>query len=172
MSFVSPIFFAFLAITVFAFHLNTSVAYRRLVMAVANAVFIASYVNNVSELLPLLAFLLLGYAGLEAVRRRQTSSSLAAGIVVVLAVYIFLKRFTFIEPLARLPFPYLIVGLSYILFRVLQVMVDARSGSLPDRIGPLAFFRYTCNFLCFVSGPIQRYQDFATMDGLDAVRLG
>ena len=171
MSFVSPIFFAFLAITVFAFHLNTSVAYRRLVMAVANAVFIASYVNNVSELLPLLAFLLLGYAGLEAVRRRQTSSSLAAGIVVVLAVYIFLKRFTFIEPLARLPFPYLIVGLSYILFRVLQVMVDARSGSLPDRIGPLAFFRYTCNFLCFVSGPIQRYQDFATMDGLDAVRL-
>ena len=41
MSFVSPIFFAFLAITVFAFHLNTSVAYRRRVMAVANAVFIA-----------------------------------------------------------------------------------------------------------------------------------
>ncbi|WGJ14859.1 MBOAT family O-acyltransferase [Methylocapsa sp. D3K7] len=171
MSFVSPAFFAFLAVTVFAFHLNASVAYRRLVMGVANAVFIASYVNNVSELLPLLAFLLLGYAGLEAVRRRQTSSSLAASIVVVLAVYIFLKRFTFIEPLARLPFPYLIVGLSYILFRVLQVVVDARSGSLPGRIGPFAFFRYTCNFLCFVSGPIQRYQDFVTMDGVDAVRL-
>ncbi len=171
MSFVSPAFFALLAITVFAFHLNASVAYRRLVMGVANAVFIASYVNNVSELLPLLAFLLLGYAGLEAVRRRQTGSCLAAAIVVVLAVYIFLKRFTFIEPLARLPFPYLIVGLSYILFRVLQVMVDARSGSLPGRIGPLAFFRYTCNFLCFLSGPIQRYQDFATIDGMDAVRL-
>jgi alginate O-acetyltransferase complex protein AlgI len=73
--------------------------------------------------------------------------------------------------LARLPFPYLIVGLSYILFRVLQVMVDARSGSLPGRIGPLASFRYTCNFLCFVSGPIQRYQDFATMDGLEVVAL-
>lgn len=98
-------------------------------MGAANAVFIASYVNNVTELLPLLAFLLLGYAGLEAVRIRQMRASLAVGIVVVLAVYIFLKRFTFIEPLAHLPFPYLIVGLSYILFRVLQVMVDARSGS-------------------------------------------
>jgi alginate O-acetyltransferase complex protein AlgI len=171
MSLVSPAFFAFLAVTVIAFNLSASVTYRRLVMGVANAVFIASYVDNVSELLPLLAFLLLGYAGLEAVRLRQTGASLAAGIIVVLAVYIFLKRFTFIEPLARLPFPYLIVGLSYILFRVLQVMVDARSGSLPGRIGPFAFFRYTCNFLCFVSGPIQRYQDFATMDGLDAVSL-
>ena len=35
-----------------------------------------------------------------------------------------------------------------------------RSGDLVERIGPLAFFRFTCNFLCFVSGPIQRYQDF------------
>jgi alginate O-acetyltransferase complex protein AlgI len=88
MSLVSSTFFIFLAVTVIAFHLSASVVYRRFVMGVANAVFIASYVNNVTEMLPLLAFLLLGYAGLEAVRIRQTGASLAVGIVVVLAVYI------------------------------------------------------------------------------------
>jgi alginate O-acetyltransferase complex protein AlgI len=171
MSLVSPVFLIFIALTVIAFHLSASVTYRQLVMAVANAIFISSYVNNVTELLPLLAFLVVGYAGLQAVRLRRTGVSLTVGIVVVLALYIFLKRFSFIEPMGRLPFPYLIVGLSYILFRILHIMVDAASGDLPDRISPLTFFRYTCNFLCFVSGPIQRYQEFATMDGVEAVTL-
>ena len=179
MSLVSPTFFAFLAITVIAFHASASVAWRRLVLTAANAVFIASYLDDVTQALPLLAFLALGYGGLQAVRRHRTGAALAAGVVVVLAAYIFLKRFSFLEGVARLPFPYLIVGLSYILFRVLHVMVDARSGDLTtgpgaradDRIGPLAFFRYTCNFLCFVSGPIQRYQDFAAHDGIEAAPL-
>ncbi len=46
-----------------------------------------------------------------------------------------------------------------------------RSGDLDERIGPFAFFRYTCNFLCFVSGPIQRYQDFRAADGMAVVEL-
>jgi alginate O-acetyltransferase complex protein AlgI len=55
-------------------------------------------------------------------------------------------------------------------------MIDVRSGDLAERIGPFAFFRYTCNFLCFVSGPIQRYQEFSEMDGkevqpLDSTRV-
>ncbi len=177
MSLISPVFFAFIAITIIAFHLNSSVAWRRFVMMAANTVFIASYIGNIAEALPLLGFLLLGYAGLQAVRRRPTSTILMLCIAVVLTAYIFLKRFSFLETTARLPFPYLVIGLSYILFRVLHLLVDASSandgsdGSLPRHIGPLAFFRYTCNFLCFVSGPIQRYQDFAKMDGMEAVPL-
>lgn len=176
MSLVSVVFLAFVAATVLAFHASASVAWRRGVLTVANVVFIGSYLGDVTQALPLLAFLALGYACLELVRRRGVrrrgeSSALAAGIVVVLAAYIVLKRFSFIEGVVRLPFPYLVIGLSYILFRILHLIVDARSGSLPGRIGPLAFFRYTCNFLCFVSGPIQRYQDFAATDGIEAAPL-
>jgi alginate O-acetyltransferase complex protein AlgI len=164
-------FLAFIAATIVAFHLSASIVYRRFVLASANIVFIASYVDGLEQLLPLLGFLLLGYACLQLVYLQRTAVALAASIAVVLVVYIFLKRFSFVESLAQLPFPYLIVGMSYILFRMLHLMVDASSGDLPYRIGPLAFFRYTCNFLCFVSGPIQRFEDFANMDGVEVTPL-
>jgi alginate O-acetyltransferase complex protein AlgI len=172
MSLTSPAFFAFLAVTIVAFHLSLSVAYRRLVLAAATAVFVASYLDDVSEALPLLGFLALGYASLQVVQARRTGATLTVGVVAVLLGYIYLKRFSFTEALVpSLPFPYLILGLSYILFRILHVMVDAGSGNLRDRIGPLAFFRYTCNFLYLVSGPIQRYEEFAAADGIEAVPL-
>ncbi len=171
MSLSSSSFLIFIALVVIAYHLSASMAYRRLVMTLANAAFIASYAGGIVQVLPLLGFLLLSYVGLQAVRWRPRGVTLAVGISVVLVTYVILKRFSLISNVVHLPFPYLIVGLSYILFRVLHLMVDARSGNLPDGIGPLAFFRYTCNFLCFVSGPIQRYQDFAPMDGVEIVPL-
>src|SRR5262249_39836649 len=61
-------------------------------------------------------------------------------------------------------FPYITLGLSYILFRVLHLLIDARDGEVPARISPLVFLNYTCNFLCFVSGPIQRYEQFLAND--------
>src|ERR1700736_4738827 len=176
MSLTSASFFLFLAVTIIAFHVNTSVKHRRFVLGTANAVFIASYVSNVTEALPLLAFLALGYLCVFLVYLRRSGAVLALGIAAVLVAYIFLKRFSFFEPLGRLPFPYLLVGLSYVLFRILHIMIDVRSGDLAGWIGPLAFFRYTCNFLCFVSGPIQRYQEFSDLDGkeyrpLDSTRV-
>src|SRR3984893_1820481 len=168
MSLTSASFFLFLAVTMTAFHVSASVPHRRFVLGTANAVFIASYVSNVTEALPLLAFLALGYLCVFLVYLRRSGTVLALGNAAVLVAYIFLKRFSFFEPLGRLPFPYLLVGLSYVLFRILHIMIDVRSGDLAERIGPLAFFRYTCNFLCFVSGPIQRYQEFSEMDGKEA----
>src|SRR5665213_1596268 len=164
-------FLAFVAATIVAFHLSASIGYRRFVLTSANIVFIASYVDSFEQVLPLLGFLLLGYACLQLAYLQRTAVVLAASIAVVLVVYIFLKRFSVIESFAQLPFPYMIVGMSYILFRLLHLMVDASSGDLPHRIGPLAFFRYTCNFLCFVSGPIQRYGDFVNMDGVEVAPL-
>jgi alginate O-acetyltransferase complex protein AlgI len=164
-------FLAFIAATIVAFHLSVSIGYRRFVLTSANIVFIASYIDSLEQVLPLLGFLLLGYACLQLAYLQRTAIVLAASIAVVLVVYIFLKRFSVIESFAQLPFPYLIVGMSYILFRLLHLMVDASSGDLPHRIGPLAFFRYTCNFLCFVSGPIQRYGDFVNMDGVEVAPL-
>jgi alginate O-acetyltransferase complex protein AlgI len=61
MNLTSATFFVFLAATILLFHVSKSVPYRRLVLGTANAVFIASYLNNVTEALPLLAFLTLGY---------------------------------------------------------------------------------------------------------------
>ena len=171
MNLASISFLAFVAVTVIAFHLWSSVQWRRCVLGVANAAFIASYLTDLTQILPLLGFLALGYGGLLLVRLRRTGLTLAFTVACILAVYIVLKRFSFIEPYVHLPMPYLLIGLSYILFRVIHLIVDAGSGDVPEQISPFAYFRYTCNFLCFVSGPIQRYQDFARMDGTEVAPL-
>ncbi len=171
MSLTSPVFFAFVAVTVLAFHATASLRARQAILAVANGVFIASYVGNVAQLVPLLAFLLLGYGFVQAARQRRSHLLVALGIAAVLLTYIFLKQFSFLAPYAKLPFPYLIIGLSYILFRIIHLIVDCWSGDVEGPVGVLAFYRYTCNFLCFLSGPIQRYQDFAETDGREAVQL-
>jgi alginate O-acetyltransferase complex protein AlgI len=172
MSLTSPAFFAFLAITVIAFHLTVSVAIRRAVLTVAAAVFIASYLTDAVQAVPLLLFLALGYTCLRFVQAGRAGAAMAACVVAIVISYIYLKRFSFTDAFVTpLPFAYLTLGLSYVLFRIIQVVVDAGSGELPNRVGPFAFFRYTCNFLCFVSGPIQRYQDFAATDGLIAAPL-
>ncbi len=53
MSLVSLTFFAFVAVTVIAYHAWASVAWRRAVLGVANAAFIASYLDDATEALPL-----------------------------------------------------------------------------------------------------------------------
>lgn len=171
MNLTSPQFLIFVVCAVIAYHANSSLIYRRFVLVVADIYFIASYVGHLRDVVPLLAFVAAGYCALQAITLRPGKATLAGGIAIILATFIVLKQFSFLDGLPRLPFPYLTVGLSYILFRMIHVMADARSGDLPDRIGPVAFFRYTCNFLSFVSGPIQRYQDFARADKGESVEL-
>jgi D-alanyl-lipoteichoic acid acyltransferase DltB (MBOAT superfamily) len=171
MSLTSPLFLAFLAVVVVAYNISESVFFRRLVLGLANTVFIGSYLTDYTQALPLLGFLLLGYLLITVLRAWKSSLAFGAGVLGLLVCYIVLKRFSFFEDFGHLSFPYLTIGLSYILFRILHIMVDVRSGDLAERIGPFAFFRYTCNFLCFVSGPIQRYQDFRAADGAATVEL-
>jgi D-alanyl-lipoteichoic acid acyltransferase DltB (MBOAT superfamily) len=142
------------------FHAASNTLYRKLILTGANLAFIGSYVNEIRQVLPLAFFLVFGYGMIELVRRRRSGLALTLCLTVTLALYIFLKRFSFLSELPTLPFSYLIIGLSYILFRILHLMVDARSEPWDKPIEPWSFLNYTCNFLTMVSGPIQRYDDF------------
>ena len=51
------------------------------------------------------------------------------------------------------------IGLSFLFFKVVHVMIEARSGTLGTLQFP-TFLNYCLNFTTFVMGPIQRYQDF------------
>jgi D-alanyl-lipoteichoic acid acyltransferase DltB (MBOAT superfamily) len=142
------------------FHAAANPLYRKLVLSAANLVFIGSYITEIRQLIPLGFFLAFGYGMIELVRRRRSGWALALGLVGTLLLYIFLKRFSFLSGLPTLAFSYLIIGLSYILFRIVHLMVDARSEAWGGPIEPWSFLNYTCNFLTLVSGPIQRYGEF------------
>jgi D-alanyl-lipoteichoic acid acyltransferase DltB (MBOAT superfamily) len=108
----------------------------------------------------LIGFLLLGYAGLLLIERGW-SRSIVWSILAVIFVYIWLKKYTFLPESIFLHSPYFTLGLSYILFRVLHLLIETGDGDEKQHIGLGAYLLYTLNFTTLVSGPIQRYDDFA-----------
>ena len=112
-------------------------------------------------LVPLFLFLVLCFGVVNALQWRPSRTALWAGVGAIVLCFVYLKQFSFIDALPGLPFAYVVVGLSYILYRAIHLAVDAGQGELRGRMGIIDFFNYTCNFLSFMSGPIQRYQDFS-----------
>ena len=138
---------------------------RPWVLTVASVTFMASYLEGPAEALPIAGLLLIGYAFVEGLRRTRSSTLLAVAVVVVIGAFVVLKRYGFVPAFAQLPWPYLVVGLSYVLFRLLHLMIDAQQGELTRRISGQDFFNYCAGFLTFTAGPIQTYPEFAAQQG-------
>jgi D-alanyl-lipoteichoic acid acyltransferase DltB (MBOAT superfamily) len=134
--------------------------WRSMVLMSASVVFLGLLAHSPIVFLPLIGFLLLGYAGLILIEHGW-SRSMAWGIPTVIFVYIWLKKYTFFPAAIFLHFPYFTLGLSYIFFRVLHLLIEAKDSQEKRHIGLGAYLLYTLNFTTFVSGPIQRYGEFA-----------
>jgi D-alanyl-lipoteichoic acid acyltransferase DltB (MBOAT superfamily) len=142
-------------------NISSSRVWRSTVLLVASIVFLALLANHLPVFLPLAGFLLLGYTGLV-VRERGWSKATFWSILTIIFAYIWLKKYTFLPPGMFIHASYFTLGLSYILFRVLHLLIEAgdRGGKRPIGFG--AYLLYTLNLTTFVSGPIQRYEEFAT----------
>jgi alginate O-acetyltransferase complex protein AlgI len=160
MDFTSSLYLGFVTAAVLAFNAWRLPIYRQCVLLVANLVFIASFVKSPEQLAPMVGFLVVGFAAIRWVARWRRPSVLGWAISLIVAAFMVLKRYTFLPSQFDLPFIYLQVGLSYMLFRVLQMVIDSAGGTDEARLGPLDFINFTCNFLCFVSGPIQRSNEY------------
>jgi len=156
-------FFGFTFIVATLFRLAPKAQWRRAIMLVANVVFLAGFASKPAAYTPLAAFLAFGYAALHVIQGGDVRSPPTSGAFVfaILAAFVWLKKYSFVPRDALLPFPYVVVGLSYIFFRVLHLLIDASQDALPERIRLIDYLGYTLNFSCLVSGPIQRYQDYA-----------
>lgn len=153
-------------------NLNPSRVWRALVLLIASAVFIGLIDKDPLTLLPLAGFLLLGYACL-ALLQRGFSRVLSWCIVAVVFVYIWLKKYTFLPEASFIHFSYFTLGLSYIFFRVLHLLIETGENTEARRIGLVAYLIYTLNFTTLVSGPIQRYDEFARDQfAVEPIRLG
>ncbi len=156
----SFLFVAFGLAVAFVSNFSRSRLWRSVVLLGSSVLFLGWLAKDLRTLLPLLAFLLLGYAGLFLLQR-GVSKSAKWSIVAVIFVYIWLKQYTFLPQGIFLRAPYLTLGLSYIFFRILHLLIETGDGAQKQRVGPLAFLMYCLNFTTFISGPIQRYEDFA-----------
>jgi D-alanyl-lipoteichoic acid acyltransferase DltB (MBOAT superfamily) len=139
---------------------SRSRAWRSAVLMVASLVFLGLLAHNPIVFLPLAGFLLLGYGALVLLQRGWSKSAVWS-VLAVLFVYIWLKKYTFLPSGIFIYSPYFTLGLSYILFRVLHLLIETGDNREKYRVGPGSYLLYTLNFTTFVSGPIQRYDEFA-----------
>src|SRR5271165_1041600 len=160
MSLTSPIFLAFAFAAVILLRSAPSGVLRRLTIFGLNAVFLFSMVKSPLQLLPLAGFVLLGYGAILIVGRARSSLSLGILVTGLVAIFIWLKRYPIVSLVPTFSFAFTVVGLSYILFRILHILIDVSEGCLP-RPSFIAYLNYIFFFLSLLSGPIQRYEDFA-----------
>jgi alginate O-acetyltransferase complex protein AlgI len=139
---------------------SRSYVWRSGVLLVASIVFLGLLAHNPILFLPLVGFLLLGYTGLVLLEHGRSKSAFW-GILAVLIVYIWLKKYTFLPEDIFLHSPYFTLGLSYIFFRILHLLIKTGDGGKERRVGLGAYLLYTLNFTTLVSGPIQHYDEFA-----------
>jgi len=139
---------------------SRSRVWRSIVLFVVSIVFLGLLSHSPIAFLPLLGFLALGYGALVLLQRGR-SRLMAWSILGVILVYIWLKKYTFLPEGAFLHYPYFTLGLSYIFFRVLHLLIGTGDRDEKQRIGLGAYLLYTLNFTTLLSGPIQRYDEFA-----------
>jgi alginate O-acetyltransferase complex protein AlgI len=141
-------------------NLRGSRLWRSTVLLLASVVFLGLLTHTPILFLPLAGFLLLGYGGLVLLEHGW-SKSLVWSILAVIFAYVWLKKYTFLPQNIFLHSPYFTVGLSYIFFRILHLLIETGDGNEKRHIGIGAYLLYTLNFTTLVSGPIQRSDEFA-----------
>jgi len=143
-------------------NLHRSVAWRQFVLLAGSLGFLAFFSLDPLVFAPLAVFLGFGFCGVRIIQFRDKRAFvplLCGGIL----AFVWLKKYAFVPSATYLSHPYITLGLSYIFFRVLHLLIDAHSDNLPGKISVPSYLNYTLNFTTLVSGPIQTYQDFAEM---------
>ena len=156
-------FVLFGLITAVLSNFSPSRVWRSIVIMLVSLIFLAMLAKSAVALIPLAVFLLFGYGAL-AMRERGWSKGAAWTIPAVIFAYVWLKKYTFLPERFFLHFPYFTLGLSYIFFRVLHLLIEAGEGAGVEQkpyVGFGAYLLYTLNFTTLISGPIQRYDEFA-----------
>jgi alginate O-acetyltransferase complex protein AlgI len=153
-------FIGFVALVAAIVNISSSSHWRRCVLALANIAFLFTFTHDPMQLAPFVGLLALGYAGVKIGESRKYGALCAMFVIALLLAFCWLKRYAFIPSAAFLPFPYLLVGMSYVFFRIAHLVVDAFSGTLPGRVGIVSYLSYTLNFTSLVSGPIQLYPEY------------
>jgi D-alanyl-lipoteichoic acid acyltransferase DltB (MBOAT superfamily) len=163
-------FLIFATIAALVFNLSSAAWWRQSTLLIANVSFLASFSQDPMAFLPYAGFLAVGFIAQGITRKGSAPRLFVALLVMTLAAFFWLKRYNFVPTAAFLPFPYVLVGLSYVFFRVVHLIIDSHQGDLDGRVGLLSYLNYTLNFTSLTSGPIQRYQDYRRME-IEPLRL-
>lgn len=155
-------FVLFSVIAALVFRVSRNGVWRLWALAAANALFFLTQSHGLLSLAPYAGFLALGYGFIAWSQRAPDHRKLTTPVFIGLTLlgFVWLKKYAFFPPQVLISQPYVLIGLSYVFFRVLHLVIDSGAGVIEGRIGPVTYFSYAMNFTSLVSGPIQRFQDY------------
>ncbi len=151
-------FVVFVLALVLLYYLHDSRAWRSGVLAIGNALFLWNYIAWPEQL----GFILWLYGSAYALiwLRRRRSFKGAWIITPVVIVLVSLLGVVREQNETGLFHPtILLVGYSYLMFRIIHSIVDERTQQLPS-LSCVDYFNYLFAFYTFVAGPIQRLPEF------------
>ncbi len=164
---------AMLAAAAVFFHLPATIL-RQGAWAAANFLVLWLVLPNPASWIALAIFLGSGYIVAQSLRARPSRWLLPSYLVGLIAAFIVLRQYpifgwlSYVGPIVNLPLarqvgnlPHVvhILGLSYMLFRQIHVLVDAAQGQI-ERLSLWSFINYQASLFTILAGPIQRFQDF------------
>lgn len=170
MSVGSPLFFI-ASLVAIAICCRRDSAYGKAALLIFNVLFVAAFFHSIASVMPLATFCLAGYCAVRIVSRQKNLAVFWALIAILLVLFIVIKKYVIVEQYAPLGLDYPTIGLSYILFRVLHLIIDCREGSIEKPPSVQEFLTYILFFLSFVSGPINRFESFREDLHAEPVRL-
>jgi alginate O-acetyltransferase complex protein AlgI len=153
-------FLGFALVGALIFNLSSNTRWRALTLCVLNIAFFSTFLRGWISAVPYAAFLLLGFIAIRVLHVRRSTTLGALFVAATLAAFFVLKRYSFVPEPLLLPYWYTAIGLSYVFFRVLHLVIDVSQDAIEERIAPLSYFNYVLNFPALVSGPIQRYEHY------------
>jgi D-alanyl-lipoteichoic acid acyltransferase DltB (MBOAT superfamily) len=134
---------------------------RQAVFLAANILFVWGLLLGFKGAVSTIAFCLLGYL-LTLLILRQRQWGFVTSVVAFVLLFIYMRNYDFLHwvlPNGVLAQTLATVGLSFLFFKIVHVMIEARSGTLGSLEFP-TYLNYCMNFTTFMMGPIQRYPDF------------
>jgi len=157
-------FFAFALCAALLFRLSHAARWRNSVFLLANVAFLATFSTHLLLWMPMACFLAGGYLGIRILQRTNGGWWFVGFLSATIAAFFWLKKYSFLPDSILIAAPYATIGLSYMFFRLAHLLIDTHGRDLKAPIGPVSYLNYMLNFTTLVSGPIQRFQDFANWD--------
>jgi D-alanyl-lipoteichoic acid acyltransferase DltB (MBOAT superfamily) len=166
MAVCSLAFLFFCGVLVIVYHLAPGKLLRQVILACASVGFLIPLVPNVSSWEWFGAMLGGTYLTLVAVRARPRGAIVAIGIGLALALFLYLKQYRLVADFIPFPnawdirlHPVEVVGLSYMIFKFIHMLIDQWQGQLVP-FNLWRYLNYQLAFFTITAGPIQRYNDF------------
>lgn len=156
-------FFISLALVAVAFQLAPRKLPKQTLLIAANAAFLYPFVNNIPSWIGLVVFVLAGFAAVRLAQTRLRGFGLTLLLAVLVAAFLVVKKYAFLNaflPSDVLAHPIQLVGISYMLFKLIHLLVDCWQSDI-KQVSFITYVNYQLGFFTLLAGPIQRYKDFA-----------